>query len=310
MSRPTLADVRAAHERIAPHIHLTPIARSATFDRETGVFAFFKCENLQKVGAFKARGACNAVLALDPADAASGVITHSSGNHGQALAWAASLRGIACVVVMPDDAPQVKIDAVRGYGGEVVLVPRAERDQRCQEIAKARGLTFIHPYENENVIAGQGTVALELFEQVYDLDAVIAPVGGGGQVSGIAIVAQALRPQMRVFAAEPELVDDAARSLQSGQRQPPTGKKSVADGLLTGLGPTTFAILSEHRVEVIVVPEAEILRAARFCLERMKLVVEPSGAIVLAAIRARAAQLRGKRVGAVFSGGNTDLAWL
>ena len=307
---PDLDAIRAAHARIAPHVHETPVVRSATFERETGIVAHFKCENLQKVGAFKARGACNAVLSLVEAAAQRGVITHSSGNHGAAIAWAAARRGVPSVVVMPDDAPKIKQAAVRGYGAEVVLCPRPERDAVCARVAQERGLTFVHPFENESVIAGQATAALELVEEVGDLDALVAPVGGGGLLSGTAIVARALLPRAKVCGAEPALADDAARSLRTGVRQPAVGKASLADGLLTALGPLTFAILSAHGVEVVTVDEAEIVAAARFFLERMKLVAEPSGAIVLAALRARAGEWRGRRVGAIVSGGNTDFAWL
>lgn len=310
MTVPSLEEIRAARARIAPHLHCTPIVRSTTFERETGVITFFKCENLQKVGAFKARGACNAVLALAEAEAARGVITHSSGNHGQALAWAASLRRIPCVVVMPEDAPQVKIAAVRGYGGEPVLVPRASRDEVCQRLARERRMTFVHPFEDPRVIAGQGTVALEMLEQVPDLDAIVVPIGGGGQAAGIAIVVRELRPQLRLIGAEPAVADDAARSLASGVRQPSTGAASLADGLLTGIGVIAFQVLQEVHARVVTVSEAQLATAARFVLERMKLVVEPSGAIVVAAVRNLAGELAGKRVGAVLSGGNTDFRWL
>ena len=305
-----LAAVRAAAARIAPYVHMTPVMTSSTLDRETGVHCFFKCENLQKVGAFKARGACNAVLSLDRTQAEKGVITHSSGNHGQALAWAAGLRKIPCVVVMPQDAPQVKVAAVHGYGAEAVLVPRQDRDAVCQRLAQERGMTFVHPFEDPRVIAGQGTVALEILDQVPDLDVVVVPVGGGGQIAGVTIVARALRPSLQVVGAEPELVDDAARSLATGVRQPTTGARSVADGLLTGIGVEAFQVLREAGVLVVTVTESEILAAARFVLERMKLVVEPSGATVVAVIRKQAGSWRGKRVAADLSGGNTDFAWL
>jgi threonine dehydratase len=305
-----LAAIRVARQRISPYVHRTPVMRSSTFDRETGVHCLFKCENLQKVGAFKARGACNAVQALSDADAKLGVLTHSSGNHGAALAWAAAIRGVPSLVVMPDDAPRIKVVAVRGYGAEVVLCPRPERDAVSVRLVKERGMTFVHPFENEDVIAGQGTAALELVEDVPGLDALIAPVGGGGLLSGTAVVARALVPGALVLGAEPELADDAARSLATGVRQPAVGKPSLADGLLTALGPTTFAILTAERVGIVTVAEAAIADAARFLLERMKIVVEPSGAIVLAAIRKLAGDLRGKRVGAILSGGNTDFCWL
>ncbi len=307
----TLADIRAAADRIRGHVHRTPVLTSATLDRELAASVFAKCENLQKVGAFKARGACNAVMALDDAAAKRGVITHSSGNHGAALAYAATKRGIPCTVVMPDNAPQVKVDAVRGYGAQIVLCRAAERDAVCARLQQQSGATLVHPFENPFVIAGQGTAALELLEDVPDLDAVITPVGGGGLCAGTAVVARALRPAMTLLAAEPKAVDDAARSMATGVRQPRVdGAKSWADGLMTGLGEPNFALLRQHEVRVITVDEAAIVAAARFFLERMKIVVEPSGATVLAALRAIAPELRGKRVGMIPTGGNTDFAWL
>ena len=306
-----LADIRAAAERIRGHVHRTPVLTSATLDRELDARVFVKCENLQKVGAFKARGACNAVFALDAASARRGVITHSSGNHGAALAYAARKRGIPCTVVMPDSAPQVKIDAVRGYGAEVVLCKAAERDAVCARLQQQNGASMVHPFENPFVIAGQGTAALELLEDVPDLDAVVTPVGGGGLCAGTAVVARALRPSMMLLAAEPKAVDDAARSMQTGVRQPRVdGAKSWGDGLMTGLGAPNFALLQQHRVRIVTVEENAIVDASRFFLERMKIVVEPSAATVLAALRAIAPELRGKRIGMILSGGNTDFAWL
>ncbi|MCC6673093.1 MAG: pyridoxal-phosphate dependent enzyme [Planctomycetes bacterium] len=311
MRIPTLDDVRAAALRIAPHVHRTPVLTSATLDREVGAAVFFKCENLQKCGAFKARGAANAVFALDAAAARAGVITHSSGNHGAALAYAAGRRGIACTVVVPDDAPAVKVAAMRGYGAEVVFCKRAERDAVCARLAAERGATLVPPFDDFHVVAGQGTAALELIEQVPGLDAVVAPVGGGGLLAGTAIATRALLPRARVLGAEPEAVDDAARSLATGVRQPGvSGAKTLADGLMTGLGELNFAVLRDLAVEIVTVSEAAMRDAARFLVERMKLVVEPSGAVGLAAVRARAEGLRGRRVGVILSGGNTDLRWL
>ncbi len=305
------ADVVEAARRIAGVVHRTPVLTSATLDREFGGRLFVKCENLQKVGAFKARGACNAVLALDPAAAARGVVTHSSGNHAAALAWAASMRGIPCAVVMPETAPAVKVEAVRGYGAEIRFCKPAEREAVCAQLQQERGATVVHPFENPFVIAGQGTAALELFEDVPDLDAVIAPVGGGGLMAGTAIVSRRLRPGAAVLAAEPAAVDDAARSLASGVRQPRVeNPRTCADGLLTALGEPNFALLREHAVRVLTVAEADIVAAAWFFLQRMKLVVEPSGATVLAALRTIRSDLADKRVGMIVSGGNTDFAWM
>ncbi len=307
----TLADIRAAAERIRGHVHRTPVMTSATLDRELGAQVFAKCENLQKVGAFKARGACNAVMALDDAAAARGVITHSSGNHGAALAYAAAKRGIPCLVVMPDTAPRVKIDAVRGYGAEIVLCKATERDATSARLQQQRSMAMVHPFENAFVIAGQGTAALELLEDIPDLDAVIVPVGGGGLCAGTAVVMRALRPQAAMLGAEPKAVDDAARSLATGVRQPRVDNaKSWGDGLMTGLGEPNFALLVQHRVRIVTVDEQAMVDGALFFLQRMKLVVEPSSATVLAALRAIAPELRGKRVGMILSGGNTDFAWL
>ncbi|MEO6594554.1 MAG: threonine/serine dehydratase [Planctomycetota bacterium] len=307
----TLADIRAAAARIRDHVHRTPVLTSATLDRELSAAVFAKCENLQKVGAFKARGACNAVFALEDSEAQRGVITHSSGNHGAALAFAARKRGIPCTVVMPETAPAVKVAAVRGYGAEVRLCKASDRDAVCAALQQERGASMVHPFENPFVIAGQGTAALELLEDVPALDVVITPVGGGGLCAGTAVAVRALRPHAMLLGAEPKAVDDAARSMATGVRQPRVdGAKSWADGLMTGLGEPNFRLLRQHAVRIVTVEEAAMVAAARFFVERMKIVVEPSAASVLAALRAIAPELRGKRVGMVLSGGNTDFAWL
>jgi threonine dehydratase len=307
----TIADVRAAAERLRGRVHRTPVLTSTTLDRELGGRVFCKCENLQKVGAFKARGATNAVMALPSAEAARGVITHSSGNHAAALAWAASLRGIPCTVVMPDTAPQVKIDAVQGYGAEVVFCKQAEREAVCGRLQQERGATLVHPFDDPLVVAGQGTAALELLEDVAELDVVVTPVGGGGLCAGTAVAVRALRPRVVLLGAEPKAVDDAARSLATGVRQPRVADPvTLADGLLTQLGAANFAMLQQHAVRIVTVAEDAIVAACRFFLERMKIVVEPSAATVLAAIRAIAAELRGRRIGLILSGGNTDFRWL
>ena len=272
---------------------------------------FFKCENLQKVGAFKARGALNAVLSLDDQDATRGVITHSSGNHGAALAYAARIRSIPCTVVMPEDAPQVKIEAVRGYGATVEFCAQLERETASARIIEQTGATMVHPFNNPAVIAGQGTAALELIEDVGPLDIVITPIGGGGLLSGTAITTRHLLPEARIIGAEPREVDDAFRSLQTGVIQPRVANPhTVADGLLTALGDSTFATLRWAEVEITLVDEADIIDAALFHLHRMKLLVEPSGATGLAAVRKLGAAIAGQRVGVIISGGNTDLAWL
>ncbi len=307
----SFADVEAAAARIAPHAHRTPVATSATLRGETGAEIFFKCENLQKVGAFKARGALNAVLSLDDEAAGRGVITHSSGNHGAALAYAASTRGIPCTVVMPDHAPQVKIEAVRGYGANIEMCAHSDREIATDRLIEQTGATLIHPYNNRQIIAGQGTAALELIEDVGDLDMVIAPIGGGGLMSGTAITTRSMLPETRLVGAEPHAVDDAYRSLQTGQIQPAVAEpRTVADGLLTALGDLTFATLSWAGVEVVRVAEDDIVAAALFHLHRMKILVEPSGATGLAAVRTLGEEVRGKRIGVIISGGNTDLKWL
>ena len=311
MKIPTIDDVRAAAERIAPHVHRTPVLTSSSLDEDLGVHVHFKCENLQRVGAFKARGALNAVLSLDDESASRGVVTHSSGNHGAALANAATVRGIPCVVVMPEDAPRIKVDAVRGYGAEIVFCNRTEREEVGARVIAERQLTLIHPYEDPNVIAGQATASLELLDEVGELDLVIAPVGGGGLLSGTSVTVKALQPQCEVRGAEPEAVDDAYRSLESGELQPgPDDPTSWGDGLLTGLGELPFRLLRERGVRVITVSEEQMLEAAGQLMERIKLVVEPSGATVLAALRRVADDWQGRRVGAILSGGNTDFAWL
>lgn len=307
----TLADVRAAAERIRGHVHRTPVLTSATLDRELAARVFCKAENLQKVGAFKARGACNAVFALDDGAAARGVITHSSGNHAAALAYAARKRGVPARVVMPETAPRVKVDAVRGYGAEIRFCKQSERDAVCAAWQQQTGATMVHPFENLHVIAGQGTAALELLEDVPDLDVVVAPVGGGGLCAGTAVVVRALRPSARMLGAEPKAVDDAARSLATGVRQPRVdGAVTWGDGLMTALGEPNFALLQKHAVRIVTVDEQAMVDGACFFLQRMKTVVEPSSATVLAAIRAIAGELRGARIGLILSGGNTDFAWL
>ena len=308
---PTIEDVRAAARRIAPHVHRTPVATSATFDRELAARVFFKCENQQKVGAFKSRGATNAVLRLDEATARAGVITHSSGNHGAALAYAAARRGIPCVVVIPRDASPIKLRAIEGYGAELALCERAERDALCTRLAAERGMHLVHPFEDPDVIAGQGTAALELLEQTGELDLVVAPVGGGGLISGTTLAVRGTSPRTEIWGAEPRAVDDAFRSLESGRRQPGVAApRSWCDGLLTGLGERAFEILRRERVRIVTLGEREILEAAWALAQRMKLVVEPSGAITLAALREHRSELAGRRIGVILSGGNTDFAWL
>lgn len=305
--------IRAAAARIARWAHRTPVATCATLDRLAGRSLFFKCEHLQKVGAFKVRGAANAVLTLPEEIARRGVVTHSSGNHAQALALAARLRGIPAHIVMPANAAAVKKRAVRDYGGQVVeCEPNlAARESTAAALLAQTGGTLIPPYNHPDVIAGQGTVALELLEQVPDLDAIVAPVGGGGLVSGVSLAARGLRPGLRLLAAEPAGADDAARSLAAGRLIPQTAPRTLADGLLTSLGDLTWPILRDHVERVLTVSEEEIVQAMRLAWERAKLLIEPSAAVAVAAALALEAKLpptpAPRRVGVILSGGNVDL---
>ncbi len=299
---PSMADVRAAADRIESHTHRTPVFTSRYLDARTGSAVFLKAENLQKIGAFKARGATNAILSLSEDDAARGVVTHSSGNHGQAVAYACSLRNIAAIVVMPEHAPAVKVDAVRGYGARVVFSTQAERAQTVFRLIDEHGYTEVHPFDNAAVIAGQATATLELVDEVHDLDLVLAPIGGGGLLSGASIVGTEY--EVDVIGAEPEVVDDSYRSLRDGVRYPATGAMSVGDGLLVGIGVIPFAILSQANRSVVTVTEDEIIEAVETLAQRTKLVVEPSGATAVAALISHAPLFADKRVGVILSGGN------
>jgi threonine dehydratase len=309
-TEPTMNDIRAASACIRPHAHRTPVMRCHSIDVMTGASLFFKCENLQKVGAFKFRGACNAVLSLTEEEAARGVATHSSGNHAQALALAARMRGIHATIVMPSNAPEVKRAAVAGYGGEILLCePTLQaREETLAGVVAKSGATVIHPYNNYDVIAGQGTAALELLEEIPDLEAILVPVGGGGLLSGTLIAAKGISPNIKVIAVEPEGADDAYRSWQAGKIIPMVGPKTVADGLLTSLGDKTFPIIQRLVDEVVTVSDEGILKAMRLIWERAKLVVEPSGAVPLAALLEGKVKMEGKKVGIVLSGGNVDLS--
>jgi threonine dehydratase len=301
--------VLEAASRIAPYVHRTPVLTCKSLDRMYGARLFFKCENLQKVGAFKIRGATNAVFSLEENKASRGVATHSSGNHAAALAQAAAWRGIPCEVVMPRNAPEVKKRAVAGYRARITFCePTLEaRERALEELVRASGATFIHPYNDPRVIAGQGTAALELLEEVPELEAVMVPVGGGGLLSGTALAISARSPRTMVLAGEPERADDAIRSLREGRILPPQNPDTVADGLRTCLGTLTFPIIQKLVHAIFPVSEEAILEAMRDIWERMKLVVEPSGAVPLAAVKASGGLLEGKRVGIILSGGNVDL---
>jgi threonine dehydratase len=305
-------DVFAAAGRIAPFIHRTPVLTSRGLDADFGARLFFKCENFQVSGAFKARGAFNAVLSLDAASAARGVATHSSGNHGAALALAAARRGIASWVVVPTDASGFKREAILRYGAEVVdCAPGlANREARLAELVAERGATVVHPYDNAAVIAGQGTTALELMEQVGALDVLLVPVGGGGLISGCALAARATCPGVRIVAAEPAGADDCWRSMQTGQRVRLEQVATIADGLRASIGERNWALISQHVDEVVRVEEDEIVAAMRLAWERLKIVIEPSAAVPLAVLSSGRLHVAGRRVGIVFSGGNLDLGAL
>jgi threonine dehydratase len=305
----TLADIQQAAERIKPYAHRTPVLTCGSLNQRVDTQVYLKCENFQKVGAFKFRGACNAVFSLNEDQAACGVVTHSSGNHAQALALAAKLRGIPAYIVMPDNAPQVKKDAVAGYGGRITFCePTLEtRENTMERIRLDTGASVVHPYNDERVIAGQGTAVLELLTDIPDLDAVIAPVGGGGLLSGTSIAAKGLKPNIRVIAAEPEMADDAYRSMQAGRIIPSANPKTIADGLLTSLGTLTFPLIRENVEQIVTVSEQGIIEAMKFIWERAKIIIEPSAAVAVAVLWEKRIDLSGLKVGVILSGGNVDL---
>jgi len=301
--------IRAAHKRIRPYIYRTPVLTSSRLDSESGASLFFKCENFQKVGAFKARGATNAVFALDETITRRGVATHSSGNHGAAVARAAKLRGIPAHIVMPSNSAKVKIRAVESYGARVVFCEPTEeaREVTCSEVLKKTGATLIHSFENEHVIAGQGTAAMELLEDVPDLDVIMCPVGGGGLLSGTAIAAKSIRPEIKMIAVEPENADDAAQSFRARRRIVTEKKFTIADGLRTNIGEPNFAIVQRYVDDIVTVSEDAIVSAMRTIWETMKIVVEPSAAVPYAAIIENKIAVSGKRAGIILTGGNVDL---
>jgi threonine dehydratase len=301
--------IRRAHDRIRPHIHRTPVLTSARLDAANGASLFFKCENFQKVGAFKARGATNGVFALDEETAKRGVATHSSGNHAAALSRAAKLRGIAAHIVMPSNSSKVKVRAVEGYGGRIVFCEpnQQAREEACARVLAETGATLIHPFENEDVMAGQGTIAVELLEDVPDLDIVLCPVGGGGVLSGTAVAAKSLRPAIKVIAAEPAGADDAAQSFREHRLVTQQQKNTLADGLRTDLGAPNFAVIQRYVDDVVTVTDESIIAAMRAIWETLKVVVESSGAVPYAAILEGKVDCRSKRVGIILTGGNVDL---
>ncbi len=306
---PTLDDMRSARARIAPHIHQTPVLTSRMLNELTGAELFFKCENLQKAGAFKARGASNAVFGLTDEQAARGVATHSSGNHGTCLSYAAGRRGIPCTVVMPRTAPQAKKDAVAGYGARVVECEPSttSREAVFAEVLAETGAEFVHPYNDWRVIAGQATCSAELIEQVGGLDAVVAPIGGGGMVSGTCLTLSNLAPGVRIYAAEPEQADDAARSFRAGHIIADDAPETIADGLKVPLKELTWHFVKGHVTDILTASEEEIVEAMKLIWKRMKIVMEPSSAVPLATILKNPETFAGKRVGIIITGGNVDL---
>ena len=306
---PSFEDVKVAHERIRPHIHRTPVLTSTFINAMTGAELFFKCENFQKAAAFKVRGASNAVFGLDEETAKRGVATHSSGNHALSLSYAAGRRGIPCNVVMPRTAPQAKKDAVRGYGGVITECEpsTSSREATFAKIQEETGADFVHPYNDPRVIAGQATCSLELTEQVEGLDAVIAPIGGGGMISGTCLTLSNVAPGVAIYAAEPEQADDAYRSFKAGHIIADDAPNTVADGLKVPLKELTWHFVSRHVTDILTASEGEIVDAMRLIWGRMKIVIEPSSAVPLACILKNPETFRGRRVGVIVTGGNVDL---
>lgn len=309
---PVRADLVSARARLLGHAHETPIFTSRTLDAIAGARLFFKAENLQKVGAFKYRGAYNALASMSETERAAGVITQSSGNHAQAVALAAREHGVPAHIVMPHNAPAVKVAAVRGYGAEILFCEPtpAARDQACEALLASQGGKLVHPFDDTRILAGQSTATQELLEQVPDLDLVIAPVGGGGLLSGTALAARAFGPGVKVVGGEPDGADDAHRSLKSGQLQKNDQVDTMADGLRTHLSPLTFGVISREVEDIVTVGEHEIAHAMRLVWERMKLVIEPSAAVAVAVVLRGSPVPGAKRIGVLLSGGNVDLGSL
>ena len=306
---PSYEDMLTAHERIKPHVRRTEVRRSAYLNELTGAELFFKCENFQEPGAFKVRGACNAVFGLDEAQAAKGVATHSSGNHASCLSYAAMRRGIPCNVVMPRTAPQAKKDTVRRYGGRITECEpsTSSREAAFAEVQAATGGDFVHPYNDPRVIAGQGTCSKEFIEQTDGLDMVVAPIGGGGMISGTCLTLATLAPECQVIAAEPEQADDAYRSFKAGHIIADDAPKTIADGLLVPLKDLTWHFVSNHVTEIYTASETEIIDAMKLVWKHLRVVMEPSSAVPMACVLKNPDAFRGKRVGIVFTGGNVDL---
>jgi threonine dehydratase len=306
---PTFEDIITAHERIKSVVHKTPVLSSSSINKILNTELYFKCENFQKVGAFKFRGASNAVLSLSKEQASKGIATHSSGNHAAALALAASMKGIPSFIVMPNNAPEIKKIAVAGYGGKITFCEPTlkAREETLDNVVKKTGATVIHPYNNFNVICGQGTACKELLEEINGLDIIIAPVGGGGLLSGTSISARAINPNIKVYGAEPSNADDAFRSFHSGKIIPSDNPHTLADGLLTSLAPITFEIIRKNVDDILCVSEESIVSAMRMIWERMKIIIEPSSAVTLAAVMSNPELFKGKKTGLILSGGNVDV---
>jgi len=306
---PSKQNIEKAHRLIEPFVHRTPVLTSQTFDKMFGGQFFFKCENFQKAGAFKSRGAVNSVFLLSDSDAARGVATHSSGNHAQALARAAGLRGIKAYIVMPENAPKVKVEAVKGYGGEITFCkPTLEaREETLKQVVKKTGAVEIHPYDKFEIIAGQATAAKELLEDYPDLDLILAPVGGGGLLAGTALAAKYFSKQTKVIACEPAGADDAYRSFKAGYIIPSENPNTIADGLLTSLGVLNFEIIKSEVEAIVTVSDDSIKQAMKLIWERMKIIIEPSSAVPFAAVLEHKMNVKEKKVGIIISGGNVDL---
>lgn len=312
LSTPSFSDILNAHEVVKQYAHNTPVLSSSKVNERAGTQLFFKCENFQKVGAFKFRGGCNAILPMNEKEAARGVATHSSGNHAQAVALAAKMKGIPAYIVMPENSPKVKVAAVKGYGAGITFCESTlqAREDTLNAVVKKTGAAFIHPYNDSRIVAGQGTAAIELLHEVPDLDVIMAPVGGGGLISGTAISSKAINPAIKVIGAEPELADDACRSLKAGKLLPNTNVNTIADGLRTSLGTLTFSIIKDKVDDIITVNEEEIIDAMRFIWERMKMIIEPSCAVPVAAVFKHPERFKGRKTGIIITGGNVDLTAL
>lgn len=309
MKLPTVADILEAHDRIRSCVHRTPVLTSKQIDNIFGCSLYFKCENFQKVGAFKFRGASNAVMSLSPIQKSRGVVTHSSGNHAAALALAAAMNGTRSFIIMPETAPEVKKNAVKGYGAEITFCkPTLQaREETCRMIMEREGATLVHPYDDFNVICGQGTASMELIQEIPNLEVIVAPVGGGGLISGTATFIKGINKNIKVIGAEPLNADDAYKSFKSGILMPSVNPLTIADGLLTSLSELTFTIIRKNVDDILTVREDSIIECMRLVWERMKIIIEPSSATVVAAVMENPEYFRNKKTGLIISGGNVDL---